>query len=127
MSHLPSYTHLTDAELLRECDQHYADGLIVELARRLAELSDERGALLSELEDKDTEIDRLKSEIDDLEAERDEERERADNAELVAKERLDQIHELEETSDELRTLLQAADNQIFSLKGEVLELKQVAQ
>lgn len=127
MSRLPSYTHLTDAELLRECDEHYADGLIVELAKRLAELSDGRGALLSELEDKDTEIDRLKSEIDDLEEERDEERERADNAELTAKERLDQIQELEETSEELRTLLQAADNQIFSLKGEVLELKQVAQ
>ena len=25
MSRLPSYTHFTDAELLRECDDHYAD------------------------------------------------------------------------------------------------------
>jgi len=127
MSRLPSYTHFTDAELLRECDQHFADGLIVELAKRLAEVADERDGLQSEIEDKDTEIDRLRREIDDLEEERDEQRERADNAELTAKERLDQIHELEEGSDELRALLQAADNQIFSLKGEVLDLKQAAQ
>lgn len=92
MSRLPSYTHFTDTELLRECDQHYADGLIVELAKRLAEVADERDEL-------EAEVDRLKSEI----------------------------NELEEKRDELQTLLQAADNQIFSLKGDVLDLKQAAQ
>ncbi len=95
MSRLPSYDHLTDDELLRECDQHYADGLIVELAKRLAAVVDERDDLQSDVEGKESEIDRLRGEIKDLEEERDEERERADNAELVSQERLDQIRELE--------------------------------
>lgn len=36
-----SYDHLTDEELLRECDAHYANPLITELAKRLAEKIDE--------------------------------------------------------------------------------------
>lgn len=119
MSRLPSYTHFTDAELLRECGQHYADGLIVELAKRLAEVADERDAF-------EADVERLQRQISGLEDEREEERERADNAELEVKRLEEQIQELEEGSEELRTLLQAADNQIFSLKGEVLDLKQGA-
>lgn len=89
MSRLPSYTHFTDAELLRECGQHYADGLIVELAKRLAEVADERDAL-------EADVERLERQINDLEEERDMERERADNAELIAEDRLEQIRELEQ-------------------------------
>ena len=89
MSRLPSYTHFTDAELLNECDQHYADGLIVELAKRLAEVADERDAL-------EADVERLERQINDLEEEGDEQRERADNAELIAEDRLEQIRELEQ-------------------------------
>ncbi len=37
----PSYDHLTDEELLKECDAHYANPLITELAKRLEEKIDE--------------------------------------------------------------------------------------
>lgn len=85
----PSYRHMTDSELLRECDQHYADPLIVELARRLIVVADERDELI-------TDADRFEREITSLEDERAKEAERADSAELTSRERLDYIHELEQ-------------------------------
>lgn len=37
----PSYEHLTDEEVIKECDSYYANPLITELAKRLAEKIDE--------------------------------------------------------------------------------------
>jgi len=42
-----SYTHLTDEELLKECDSHYANPLITELAKRLEEKIDELASYTS--------------------------------------------------------------------------------
>lgn len=51
MSRLPSYSHFTDDELLRECDQHCADGLVVELSNRWFETGNALQVARSEVEE----------------------------------------------------------------------------